>query len=746
MRNIYQVYRETSMPLQHRFPFLPPDAEILGPHAAVSRADGHFVVFNASGPIYRCREDDALGRRLAAALLTDPALNLAKPKEVGRVLGWHRSRVHDYRKRYQEQGVEGLEPQRTGPRGPHKLKDATLSEAQQLLHQGLSNRQVAAKVGVSEGAIRAALREGRLVGPLRQRATPVGEQEATTPRQRNAEDLTCPAGVAVKRTEDRALAHAGLLVEAEPVFEPAQAVAKAGVLVALAALLGQGLIDVGREVYGAVKNGYFGLSSMLLTFAFMALLRIKTLEGLPAHAPGEFGSILGLDRAPEIRTARRKLAELGARGQGWELAGAFAARWAEDDPEALGYLYVDGHVRPYHGRTHRLPKTYVQRRRLCMPATTDYWVNDARAEPLFFVTAPANDDLLKMLESEVLPEVRELAGPERRITVIFDREGWSPQTFATWHQRGIDVLTYRKGAYEPWPEECFFPVESTVSGRPVTYQLGQRSVRLARDFWMREVRRLCDDGHQTAVMTTRQDLEVEEVARRMFARWSQENFFRYMRHEFDLDHLPSYRVEPADPQRSVPNPAIKEKKRELEQLRAQLAKAQREYGEKALDNPERQRPTMRGFKIAHGQIAGEIRRLRARCEELAADVQALPKRLPIRQLFGDQNVIRLEQQRKVITDTVKMVAYRAETQLANLVGPLLPYRSDEARSFLKKVFQLPADLLPDPKGGRLVVRIYGMANPRSNRALAALCEVLNQFEVTYPGTALRLVLEAPQSR
>lgn len=92
------------------------------------------------------------------------------------------------------------------------------------------------------------------------------------------------------------------------------------------------------------------------------------------------------------------------------------------------------------------------------------------------------------------------------------------------------------------------------------------------------------------------------------------------------------------------------KKKQLEQLRAQLAKAQRAYGEKALANPERQRPTMRGFKIAHGQLAGEIRRLCARREELAAEIRELPKRVPLRQLLGDQDIVRLEQQRKVITD------------------------------------------------------------------------------------------------
>lgn len=733
------------MSLQHRITLLPPDAAVLGPHAAISTAEGHLTIFNASGPIYRCREDDERGVRLAAALLTDQGLGLAKPAQVAQALGRDRTRIFDYRNRYQEGGIEALEPQRTGPRGPHKLKDEKLLEAQRLIDQGLSNRRVAQQVGVSEGGIRTALRDGRLVRTDRRQESQPSVPQASSPAQRNEADLGCPAGVAVRRTEDRALAHAGLLVEAETVFEPAQAVAKAGVLVALPVLLGQGLIEVGREVYGALKNGYYGLNATLLTFALMALLRIKNLEALPAHAPGEFGAILGLDRVLEIRTARRKLAELAQRGKAGELARAFATRWAEDDPEALGYLYVDGHVRPYHGHAHRLPKTFVQRRRLCMPATTDYWVNDAQAEPLFFVTAPANDDLLKMLETEVLPEARQLAGPDRRITLVFDREGWSPKSFAAWKERGFDVLTYRKGSYEPWPEECFFEVPSTVSGQPVTYRLGQRSVRLSKSFWMREVRRLCDNGHQTAVMTTRQDLDLEEVARRMFSRWSQENFFRYMRHEFALDHLPSHRVEPADPERSVPNPAIQQKKKQLERLRAQLAKAERDYGEKALANPEQRRPTMRGFKIAHGKLAEQIRRLRAGCQELEDEIRALPNRVPVGELYDGQPVVRLEQERKLITDAIKMVAYRAETQLANLVGPLLPYRGDEARSFLTKVFQLPADLLPEPETGRLVVRLYGMANPRSNRALAALCDAINQLEARLPGTDLRLALQTAAS-
>ena len=89
-------------------------------------------------------------------------------------------------------------------------------------------------------------------------------------------------------------------------------------LVALPALLGQGLVEVGQQLYGSLKHGYYGLTSMLLSFGLMALVRIKSPEGLTTHAPGEFGRVLGLDRAPEMKTARRKLAELAGRGQALE--------------------------------------------------------------------------------------------------------------------------------------------------------------------------------------------------------------------------------------------------------------------------------------------------------------------------------------------------------------------------------------------------------------------------------------------
>ena len=99
---------------------------------------------------------------------------------------------------------------------------------------------------------------------------------------------------------------------------------------------------------------------------------------------------------------------------------------------------------------------------------------------------------------------------------------------------------------------------------------------------------------------------------------------------------------------------------------------------------------------------------------------------------------RLAPSRKQLVDTVKMIAYRAETAMASIVRKVL-VRKDDARSLLRDLFGSEADLEPDQEEGVLRVNIHPMSNPRSNRAIAHLLEHLNAAEFPYPGTNLRLV-------
>jgi hypothetical protein len=450
--------------------------------------------------------------------------------------------------------------------------------------------------------------------------------------------------------------------------------------------------------------------------------------------------LLGLDRAPEVKTLRRKLWELAARRQATPFSQHLAARWVQESAEAVGLLYIDGHVRPYHGTAHTLPETWVSRRRLCMPATTDVWVQQQDTQPLFVVTAPANDDLLAMLRRDILPEVRRLVG-ERRVTIAFDREGWSPIFFYEVSQQGFDVLAYRKGRYAPWRSTVFRPVTGVVDGRSVSYDLAERRTAVRPGFRMREVRRLCAGGHQTAILTTRTDLPIEAVAYRMFARWTQENFFRYMRQHFALDALVTYAVEPADPARTVPNPARKALAKTLATTRATLTDLEHTYEQRARRNAEQQRPTMRSFTIANAAIGQQITALETEVRALKAQRAALPKRVPITAVLDEAAIVRLAPEAKHLTDTIKMVAYRAETALVRHVAPRYATTEDNGRALIREVLLARADIVPD--GQQLRVRVHALANPRSNEALTHLCDTLNTLGVRYPGTDLTLVYQAP---
>ena len=704
--------------------------------------DGRSIGYFAGGvPVFSHAHEDVVGRRVASAQII--ALGLATQKELSASLGVTRTTLYRQQRRLMAEGVVGLVDEKSGPKGPHKLIPEALARAQRMLSSGKSKNAVGKELGLSEGTIRNAIRQGwlREAGERSEKVSP-GDR-SSQPGERNAQDAAAPLGVATTRVLDRVLAARGKLVEAEPRFEASSSVANAGALLALPAMLELGLLEVGESVYGSLSNGFYGLRSTLLCLGFMAQLRIRNPERMQFEAPGELGTLLGLDRAPEAKTIRRKLTELVERGQASRLSAGLAERWVRQAPRALGYLYVDGHVRAYNGEKHRLTKTHVARRRLCMPATTDYWINDKNTEPVFFVTGEVNERLIATMKAIILPEVRRLAGKQRRVTMVFDREGWSPKWFEELYAAGFDVLTYRRGKYDPWPRGVFQTVDGTVEGRAVTYELAEKTVRVLPGFKMREVRRLRSGGKQTAVMTTRWKTRAIELAWRMFERWRQENFFRYMREHFALDAMASRRVEPVGEERTIPNPKRTRLEKKLGKLKSELQKIEKDYGARAFENDESLRPTARGFKIANGKLGREIRGLRCKCLRLKERISALPERIAAVDAEGPQ-IVKLDPETKHLTDTIKMLAYRAETSLVGLLNDEVYARTEEeGRALVREILRTPADVLPDEREGILRVRLHGLANPRSNAAARHLCETLNEAEITYPGTRLRLRYEPP---
>ncbi|MBI3843824.1 MAG: hypothetical protein HY292_04205 [Planctomycetes bacterium] len=518
-------------------------------------------------------------------------------------------------------------------------------------------------------------------------------------------------------------------------FVAAPAVPRAGVLLAIPALVGSGVLSVAREVYGNLGPAFYGLRTTIVAFILLALLRIKRPEALKEYAPSDLGHIVGLDRAPEVKTLRRKLTRLAARHRAERFGRELARRRVAERGRALGFLYIDGHVRVYHGK-HRIPKAHVAQHRLSLPATTDYWVNDQKGDPLFVVTAEANASLAQMLP-RVLEEVRTLLGPRRRLTIVFDRGGWSPKLFLNVIALGFDILTYRKGRFRRIAEKRFILRTARLDGRPVQYRLADQPVRFLKGtLRLRQVTRLADDGHQTPVLTSRWDLRDLIVAYRMFERWRQENFFKYIREEYLIDALADYEVEPDDPTRSVPNPAWNKMDRKLRTAREALLKLEASYGAAAIENAEERRPTMRGFKIAHATVAKELWEARMQVAGLVAERSKLERRVTLAEALEGEAMVKLAPERKHLTNILKMVAYQIESDLVGRVRPHYARAEDEGRTLIQTALQSTAAI--EPRGDELWVTLAPLSSLHRSKAIEALCQSLNQTETCFPGSRLRM--------
>lgn len=664
----------------------------------------------------------------------------ADQNDIARVFGYSTRTLRRCQRRYEHRGMSAL----GGTAGrPHETPSAPspwVKMAVALKKAGHSVREVAQRLGVSKSAVSKWII--RVSKPASARTHGRAESESESAKKPNSarnNKILRDSGLGVdldpeNRMLNRLLARLGKLMDAEPIFASGKRIPHAGVLLAVPALMESGIFSAADEVYGHIGPAFYGLRTTMMTLLLMALLRIKRPEALKEHAPVDLGRVLGLDRAPEVKTMRRKLSRLAKLGKAEECGRKLADRRVASRGKALGFLYADGHVRVYNGQR-RLPKAHVTRMRLSLPATTDYWVNDEQGDPLFVVTADLNAGLVKMLPI-LLEEVRRLVGPRRKITIVFDRGGWSPKLFKKLIAAGFHILTYRKGRWRKIPETRFRQRTTTVEGRRVSYKLNDRNIRLLKGgLRLRQITRLSGDGHQTAIVTSHKNLSAVMAAYRMFARWRQENFFKYLGEEYALDALVDYDVEQEDADLTVPNPERRKIEKKLAKMRAELRKAQAQYGEAAAANRETKRRTIRGFKIAHGKLGRGIREIQDKIAAVIEKRQQMPKRLPVREVPG-KPIVRLSRERKHLTDCIKMVAYQAESDLRALLRPHYKRVDDEGRTLVTSALQSAADL--EVQDSELRVTLAPLSSPHRSRAIADMCEVLNRMEMRFPGTQLRL--------
>jgi hypothetical protein len=196
-----------------------------------------------------------------------------------------------------------------------------------------------------------------------------------------------------------------------------------------------------------------------------------------------------------------------------------------------------------------------------------------------------------------------------------------------------------------------------------------------------------------------------------------------------------YQIEPEDPTRTIPNPERRALDKEIRAARADLARLERELGAAAANNRERRRPTMCGFKIAHGKLGKQLRKARARVNQLFEKRRYVPKRVEVREL-NERAVVKLATERKHLTDIIKMVAYQAESDLLALLRPHYARVDQEGRTLLHELFSAAGDIRVSDS--ELNITLAPLSSPHRTRAAEALCEILDKTATIFPGSRLRV--------
>ena len=326
---------------------------------------------------------------------------------------------------------------------------------------------------------------------------------------------------------------------------------------------------------------------------------------------------------------------------------------------------------------------------------------------------------------------------------MFDREGYSPEFFKEmWQTHRIACITYHKYPKDDWPTSEFAEVETALpNGERVALQLAERGTWIGdrkNGVWVREIRKRTANGHQVSLISTVFGGSALADSVRLFSRWSQENFLRYMMQHFAIDLLNEYRTEEIpETKRPVVNPKWRELDRRRRAVKSKLTHRQARFAALSL-HPESDEAAQAQWERRKAELVEAIEQFEEELTDINDKLKTTPGHLKWDELPEADKFERLAPSRKQLVDTVKMIAYRAETAMASIVREELA-RPDDARSVLRDLFGSEADLLPDVDHHCLHVQVHPMSNPRSNRAIAHLLEQLNAAELTYPGTSLKLI-------
>lgn len=623
-----------------------------------------------------------------------------------------------------------------------------ISKIHYYLELNNSIEQVCKLLGLKIDTVKKAIKAGRILIPEKKDS----QVEIYTKSERSINDNNQSMGKACCNTIERVLA-VKTGASCPITFNNQTDLQHAGVLLTLPALITQGLLRYEDEF--SLEKVYYPTSSVFLSLAILSLLRVKTLAGAGSLPAGELGKTIGLDRIPEVKTLRTRIADFCQNTNIDKWRFNLSRDWMADSPELSAVLYIDGHINLYYGEETAPPRRFVSRMRLCLSGTTDYWVNDALGQPFFVINKTISSGLIASIKENLLdrfdkdvpnqPSQEELAKDKfrSRYMLVFDREGYSPDFFYDLWQKRVSIATYKKYITDKWDKSEFAEYTGKLPfGNEKSIELAERGVLLQnkgsqKKIWAREIRKKSKSGHQTSIITTNFTLSIIMIGLYMFARWSQENFFKYMMQEFGIDTLVSYLKENISDTSVLVNPQYRALENLRKKLTSKLNTVKAKFSSLVLANTPIENKEMEKYLLKKEALKTEIEQREKEIEQIKAQKKSIPRKIKYSELPEIEKFDNVINERKHFLDTIKLIAYRAETAMSNIIKQNMSH-DDESRLLLKQIYKTDANIKVDRENKMLVVEIHRLAYRKDDKILEKLCQIMNETKMQFPDTNLTL--------
>ena len=411
-----------------------------------------------------------------------------------------------------------------------------------------------------------------------------------------------------------------------------------------------------------------------------------------------------------------------------------------------------------------MPKRFTSRLRLCMSGSTDYWVNDKTGQPFFVVSEAINSGMIEQIKTTILPRL-EAEVPKQptaeelqknsqlhKLMIVCDRECYSVDFFHYLWQKRVAICTYNKNVKDKWEQDDFTEYETIdEDGTKEKLKLSEKIITLKNndkanpiEVVCREIRKLSKSGHQTSILTTNFTLGIVAVGLYMFARWCQENFFKYMSENFDIDGLVSYQKETISDTKMLVNPAYKLLESQLRSLNGKLSKHKTQFANITLQSENEKGKKLERSIAKKAEMHQQIKEVEAQIVEIKDKKKGVDRKITFGSLPPTEKFTNAINVRKQFMDNIKMIAYRAETAMYNMIKNQLSH-PDEGRQLLQKIFTSDADILPDYLNKTLTVKLHNLNYKKDDKVVQYLCEKLNETGTQYPGTDLKIIYQLVSS-